>query len=63
VEGILACLALNRIAVNRMRGFASLRRAPRNISMKKIAAPQMHTNTSDPITQSQEQDKGQNWDD
>jgi hypothetical protein len=50
----------SRRAVDRIRGLiASLRRARRNTSMKKTAAPQRLANAKDPITPETEQGKGQ----
>src|ERR1700716_283002 len=44
-------LILSRLSMNRIRGFiASLRRAHRNTSMKKTAAPQTLVNANDRIT-------------
>jgi len=46
-----AILILSRFSKNRIRGLiASLRRAHRNTSMKKTAAPQTLANANDPIT-------------
>lgn len=46
-----AALILSRLSMNRIRGLtASLRRAHRNASMKKTAAPQTLRNANDPIT-------------
>jgi hypothetical protein len=53
-------LILSRLAARRIRGLiASLRRARRNASMKKTAAPQTLVNANDPITWIGEQGKGQ----
>jgi hypothetical protein len=51
----------SRRAVDRILGLiASLKRARRNITMKKTAAPQKLANANDPITLETEQGKVQN---
>jgi len=61
---IFGCVSVNRILVARMGGLvASLRKARRNINMKKTAAPQTLANANaianGPITPIPQQGKGQ----
>jgi hypothetical protein len=58
---IFGCVSVNRILVTRMGGLASLRKARRNINMKKTAAPQTLANAiaNGPITPIPQQGKGQ----
>jgi len=59
---IFGCVSVNRVLVARMGGLvASLRKARRNINMKKTAAPQTLANAiaNGPITPIPQQGKGQ----
>jgi hypothetical protein len=58
---IFGCVSVNRILVTRTGGLASLRKARRNINMKKTAAPQTLANAiaNGPITPIPQQGKGQ----